>query len=381
MNIRALVNLDALEQNYQILRSSIGKDVKFCAVVKADAYGHGAVAVSKLYEELGAEYLAVARVSEGEELKRARINLPLLLLGPSDEIEKAIKLGLELPISNIDQAKDIDKIAKKLKVVAKIQITIDSGMGRLGFVANDENNSEICAEIYEISKFKNLKINGIFTHFSNADNEGDKFTSTQLKRFNLVLEKLKSLNIQIPLIHASNSAGILRYKNTHFNMVRGGIACYGYLPLSSSTNPIKLTPAMSLEAKVANVKTLPKGSPIGYGMKYFVVDELEKIITINIGYADGFLRAQKEPEVIVNGMICPVVGRICMDLCMVKTPLNIKVKTGDWVEIFGPNLITAESLATKNSTISYEILCLVSRRVPRVYIKDKKVVKINDYLA
>lgn len=376
MNIRALVNLDALEANFYAVKSLLKSGVNLGCVVKADAYGHGAVSVARLYEKLGASYLFVARVSEGVELRRAGIKLPILLLSPADDdIEKAIKFELELTVFSLNLAIKINDLATKLDTKAKIHIAIDSGMGRIGYLS--ENSSIV--EILRISKLSNLELKGIFTHFSNADEQDDEFSQIQLRIFNKTVDDLANLGVKFPLIHASNSAAIHRYKDANFTMVRAGISLYGYHPFSSLKD-IKLTPAMSLEAKVISVKTLPKGSPIGYGMTYYVKDECEKIATIAIGYADGFCRSQVSPEVVIKGVKCPVVGRICMDLSMVKVPLDMSLEVGEWACVFDENLITAKTLATKNSTISYEVLCSVRRRTPRVYIRDGKVVSVVDYL-
>ncbi|QKF64981.1 alanine racemase [Campylobacter corcagiensis] len=375
-NIFAAINLDNFEHNFKIIKSLLDPSVKFCGVVKADAYGHGSVVISKFYEKLGADYLAVARLNEAVELRKNGINLPVLILSYCDDINLALKYDIEVAIFSLEMAKKADEISKKEQKKLKIHIALDTGMSRLGFVLGDEN--VVCDEILAISKLKNLEIVGIFTHFATADEDSD-FSYIQSNKFRNLINLLEKNSLFIKIKHISNSASTIKFKNAHFNMVRVGISSYGFLPSSDFKSDINLLPVMSLKAKIINIKTLQKGIGISYGLTYKTKKE-EKIATISIGYADGFSRAQKEPKVLINGVLCDVVGRICMDQCMVRVPFDMKVNIGEYATIFDESTLTAQDVAERYNTISYEVLCSIRRRIPKIYIKDGKIIKSVDYL-
>ncbi|NLK66216.1 MAG: alanine racemase [Campylobacteraceae bacterium] len=375
-NIYTTINLDNLKHNFEYSKSLLKNGVKFCGLAKADAYGHGSIEIAKFYEEIGVDYITVARLEEAAELRKHGIKLPILLLGYSDDIETILNLDIEVTIYSFEIAKLIDEFVtngnlggKKLKV----HIKLDTGMSRLGFFVHD-NFESAANKIEQIYKMPNLEIVGIFTHFSDARDES--VTNLQLSKFNKIVELLESKNITIPLKHTANSSALLSRDDAHFNMVRSGIVLFGYDP-DGEKNP-NLKPVMSFYAMIINIKTLPKGARVSYGGVY-KTKENEKIATLSIGYADGFLRTQNEPFVLIKGVKCPVVGRICMDQCMVKLPFDMDVKIGDYATIFDENL-TVDEVAKNYGTISYEVLCMVSRRVPRVYIKNSKIFKMVDYL-
>lgn len=370
----AKINLDNLKQNFLNLKKFVGDDIKFCALIKANAYGHGSVEIAKSYAEFGADYLAVARVNEGEELRKNGINLPILLLGYSDEVKKALLNKLELCVFNYEYATTINEIAKSLNLKAKIHIKLDTGMARLGFVVRDEKSIlETTLTCLKISKLSNIEIVGVFTHFAKSDSADKSFTNLQLKRFNAQIYDFEKNGLKIPLKHVSNSAAILDIQTANLNMVRSGIVGFGFYPSDEVKKSVDLKPVMSLYAMISNIKILKPNTPISYGGVYTTKD-YEKIVTICIGYGDGFLREQNDPEVLINNVKCPVVGRICMDQCMVKVPFNMEVKVGEYATIFDEGEFNASNLARRCGTISYEILSLVASRVKRVYFKDGKII-------
>lgn len=370
----AKINLDNLKQNFLNLKKFVGDDIKFCALIKANAYGHGSVEIAKSYAEFGADYLAVARVNEGEELRKNGINLPILLLGYSDEVKKALLNNLELCVFNYKYATTINEIAKSLNLKAKIHIKLDTGMARLGFVVRDEKSIlETTLTCLKISKLSNIKIVGVFTHFAKSDSTDKSFTNLQLKRFNAQIYDFEKNRLKIPLKHVSNSAAILDIQTANLNMVRSGIVGFGFYPSDEVKKSVDLKPVMSLYAMISNIKILKPNTPISYGGIYTTKD-YEKIVTICIGYGDGFLREQNNPEVLINNVKCPVVGRICMDQCMVKVPFNMEVKVGEYATIFNEDDFNASNLARRCNTISYEILSLIASRVKRIYYKDGKII-------
>ncbi|MCZ6116869.1 alanine racemase [Campylobacter ureolyticus] len=370
----AKINLDNLKQNFLNLKKFVGDDIKFCALIKANAYGHGSVEIAKSYAEFGADYLAVARVNEGEELRKNGIELPILLLGYSDEVKKALLNNLELCVFNYKYATTINEIAKSLNLKAKIHIKLDTGMARLGFVVRDEKSIlETTLTCLKISKLSNIEIIGVFTHFAKSDSADKSFTNLQLKRFNAQIYDFEKNGLKIPLKHVSNSAAILDIQTANLNMVRSGIVGFGFYPSDEVKKSVDLKPVMSLYAMISNIKILKPNTPISYGGVYITKD-YEKIVTICIGYGDGFLREQNNPEVLINNVKCPVVGRICMDQCMVKVPFNMEVKVGEYATIFNEDNFNASNLARRCNTISYEILSLVASRVKRIYYKNGKII-------
>lgn len=370
----AKINLDNLKQNFLNLKKFVGDDIKFCALIKANAYGHGSVEIAKSYAEFGADYLAVARVNEGEELRKNGIKLPILLLGYSDEVKKALLNNLELCVFNYKYATTINEIAKSLNLKAKIHIKLDTGMARLGFVVRDEKSIlETTLTCLKISKLSNIEIIGVFTHFAKSDSADKSFTNLQLKRFNAQIYDFEKNGLKIPLKHVSNSAAILDIQTANLNMVRSGIVGFGFYPSDEVKKSVDLKPVMSLYAMISNIKILKPNTPISYGGVYITKD-YEKIVTICIGYGDGFLREQNNPEVLINNVKCPVVGRICMDQCMVKVPFNMEIKVGEYATIFNEDDFNASNLARRCNTISYEILSLVASRVKRIYYKNGKII-------
>lgn len=361
------IDLNSIKNNLNKLKEGLKPSTKVCCVVKADAYGHGAVEVSKKLIEENIDYLAVARFEEAMELRKNNIKIPILCLGYicKSDLKIAIENNITMTVYTSDMAQYIDNLSKELNIKAKIHIKIDTGMSRLGFIPNDEN----IEEIKSICNLNNLIIEGIYTHFAVADETNKEETLLQVFKFKKVIDALNGNDINIPIKHVSNTAGTIDLKELGFNMVRIGIGLYGYYPSTEVSTDSNIIPALTLKTRVTGIKKIEKGSKIGYGYTY-ECDEDMKVATLSIGYADGFYRSQKEPKVIINGVLCDIVGRICMDQCMVRIPMHLEVNVEDEVIAIGNyNGTKAEEVAFRANTINYELLCSISKRVERKYIR------------
>lgn len=383
-NIRpvwAEVDLDAIKYNMEeIKRLSNSKDI--IAVVKADAYGHGAVDVAPTMLECGAKKFAVAVITEAIELRKNNINVPIIILGytPIEFASELLYQDIEQTVTSLEYAMELNKIAEEGKTIIPIHIAIDTGMGRIGFIPSEESINDI----EEISKLKNLKIVGIFSHFSTADEEDKNYSEYQKNEFNNIINKLEKRNINLGQKHIFNSAAIVDFDYDGYDAIRPGIILYGYYPSNEvKKENIKLKPALTLKSNVVHVKALPKGKYISYGRNY--VTEKESIIaTLPIGYADGYTRLlTNKAQVIINGKLAPIVGNICMDQCMVDVTHIPDVKIGDEVILIGEDGDTkfnADDIAEILGTINYEILCMISKRVPRVYRLNGKKIRTRNYI-
>lgn len=375
------INLDNLAHNIREIRKITKKDTLITAVVKANAYGHGSIEAAKIFLANGADRLAVATLSEAIELRKAKIYAPILVLGyiPKSQYSLAIKWNISQTIYNYESAKILSNISQDLGEKSIIHIKIDTGMGRLGFLPKDDS----VEDIVKISQLPNLEIEGIFSHFSKADERDKGYTIYQFESFMDMVKKLDNRGVYIPIKHISNSAAIIDLPQYHLDMIRPGIMLYGYYPSEEvDKDRIVLRPAMTLKTKVSNIKKVPKGSYISYGGLY-VTEKESKIATIPIGYADGFSRLlTSKAEAFVKGHRVPVVGRICMDQCMLDVSNVEDVDIDDQIVLFGyeEGQPTVEDIANKLNTNSYEVICMVGRRVPRVYIQDGQIIKIVEYL-
>ncbi|MCF7790732.1 MAG: alanine racemase [Victivallales bacterium] len=367
--ITAEIDLNALKQNVKEIRDYVGQKTKIIAVVKANAYGHGIVKIARAVLKFGADSLAVARASEALQLRKNNISSPVLVFGytTDDEIDYLIINNVTFTVFDYSIAQKISVHAGKLKKTATVHIKIDTGMSRLGFVSKIESVNII----KKINKLPGLFIEGIYTHFADADNYDKTFTFAQISEYKKFLGMLKNNNINIPVKHAANSAGIIDHPDSHFDAVRPGIALYGLYPSEYvNRSSIKLKPVMKLKVEVAQTKIIPKGTKVGYGCNFTAYKDL-KIAILPIGYADGLTRMLKNGEVLINGKKTPVIGTICMDQCMVNIDKIPKVNIGDEAVIIGSqidNSIHAEDIAEKLHTINYEIVCMISFRIPRTYI-------------
>ena len=375
----AEINLDNIEFNLNNIKKLLNEDTKICAVLKANAYGHGSVELAKFLENKDIDYFAVARLEEAIELRENNIKMPILCLGfvPEHSLELAIKNNITLTIYSLDMAKKLNDISNDMDCRANIHIKLDTGMGRIGF----EPSEASIDEIVEISNLKNLYIEGIYTHFAKADEVDKDFTYKQVSRFKFIVEGLDNKGIQVPIKHVSNSAATMDLQDLNFNMVRCGIVLYGYYPSDEVVKErLPLKPVMTLKTRVAHIKDVEENTGISYGLKYKTQSK-ERIVTIPIGYADGFTRMQNNPKVSIKGELFDVIGRICMDQCMVRIDKDIDIKIGDEVIIFGESNIDADYLAKDLGTISYEIVCMVSRRVDPVYKERNVILQADSYLV
>lgn len=376
----AEIDLDAIEHNMKEIKK-IAKSKEIIAVVKADAYGHGAVDVAPVLLENGATKLAVAVITEALELIHSGIEAPIMILGftPLAFARDILENNIEQTVYDLEYAKGLSKIAKKENKIAKIHIGLDTGMGRIGFLPNEESK-EI---IKEISKLPNIEIVGMFTHFSSADEDDKEYTVDQFNKFLSFYKQLQIEEVKVGILHAANSAAVLDLQNMHLDGVRPGIILYGYYPSDEVNKTIDLIPALTLKTTVVHVKKVPKDMYISYGRKYKTNTE-RVIATLPIGYADGYTRFLFEKaKVIINGKLAPVIGRICMDQCMVDVTEIHDVAVGDEVILIGEDdgvRFNADDIADSIGTINYEVICMIGKRVPRVYIKDKQIVKIRNYM-
>jgi alanine racemase len=377
----AEINLDNLKSNLGNIKKLLVEDTKICGVVKANAYGHGSVEISKVLVNEGVDYLAVARLEEAIELRQNNILIPILCLGYIDEnaLEDAVENNIYITIYSYDAAYKLNEICKKLGKQCTIHIKLDTGMSRIGFLPNIKSVDDI----QNISKLSNISIEGIYTHFAVADEKDKEFTYKQVDRFNYVIKELENRDVYIPIKHVSNSAATMDCFDLNFNMVRCGIILYGHYPSEDvNKESLSLKPVMTLKTKVAHIKELDSDVGISYGLRYKTLEKA-KIATLPIGYADGFTRLLTDKvKVKVNGEMVPVVGKICMDQCMIKINQNHDIKIGDEVIIFGEGYEEKiENLANELGTINYEMLCMIARRVERIYVEGNVILQKVNYLV
>ncbi|NFA42923.1 UNVERIFIED_ORG: alanine racemase [Clostridium botulinum] len=377
----AEIDLDAIAYNMKnIKKLAQNKDV--IAVVKADCYGHGALDVVPTLLENGASRLAVAVLTEAIELRNNNVNAPIMILGYTPEylFEEVVNYDIEQTVYDLEYAKKLSHLAIKFNKKAKIHIAIDTGMGRIGFIPNEKAIKNI-KEIYDL---KGIDVIGIFTHFSTSDETDKEYTNEQFNKFTSFIDMLSKVGVKIPIKHISNSGAIIDLPKTYLDSVRAGIILYGYYPSDEiNKDNIKLKPALTLKASLTRVQELDINSYISYG-KTFKTERKSIIATLPIGYADGYSRLLAPgAKVIINGQFAPIVGRICMDQCMIDVTDIDNVNVGDEVIILGEddNLkLTANDLANSMGTINYEILCMLKYRIPRVYIKNGEIFNVRNYL-
>jgi alanine racemase len=383
-NLRAVwaeIDLDNLQYNIQQIKK-ICKNKEIIGVIKANAYGHGAMEIAPTLLENGVNRLAVAVLSEAMELRMSGIKNPIMILGytPGSLGDMLLDNDIEQSVYSYNDALILSKIAVLKRKILKIHIVIDTGMGRIGFLPTKES----VEDVYKISKLPNIKIEGMFSHFSSADELNKDYTLYQMNKYNKFISELENKNISIPIKHIANSAAIIDLEDTHLDAVRAGIIMYGYYPSNYVLKDnIKLKPVMSLKTSIVHIKKVPAGEYISYG-RTFKTEKESIIATLPIGYADGYNRLlSNKGKVIVNGKFAPIVGRVCMDQCMIDVTSIKGLKVGDLVTIMGEEngiSYTAEDIASEIGTISYEVICNVNKRVPRVYKKDGKIVNVVNYL-
>lgn len=375
---RVEIDLGALAHNIQVLKGLVSSETQFMAVVKADAYGHGAVQAAVIALENGADWLAVSRISEAIQIKEAGIDAPMLLLGDvqAEQLPYLSAHDISITLSCLATAQAISAAAETLKKPLKVHVKVDTGMGRLGILHDHlvfpniplDTPWKSVAEIQAIHSLKGLFMEGLYTHLANADARDKTSARLQLDRFALLAKKLKENGVNPPLVHAANSAALIDLPESHLNMVRPGLAMYGLWPSDEMDQTrISLKPVLSIRSKIVHLKSVPKGFEISYGGTY-VTTGPTKIATIPIGYADGYSRLlSNKGEMLVQGIKAPIRGKVCMDFTMIDVGHIPHAALGDEVMILGSQgkeRISADDIAKTLGTINYEITASLTKRMP-----------------
>ena len=375
--VYAKIDLDAIAYNMEQMKQNIRPETKVMAVIKADGYGHGAVQIAEMMERWNYIWgFAVATLDEAVVLRTEGIQKPILVLGCvfPDQYMEMLKHEIRMNIYTEEMAESISRMAAREGKTAYMHIKLDTGMSRLGFGINEQS----AETIKRISKMPNVNMEGIFTHFTKADEKDKSFTKKQIQEFVWMTERLKEK-------HCSNSAGIIDVPEANFDIVRAGISTYGLYPSEEvdKTN-VKLKPALALKSHVAFVKEIESGTPVSYGGT-FVAKEKMKIATIPVGYADGYPRSlSNKGYVLIRGKKAPILGRVCMDQFMVDVTQIEGVSFGDKVTMIGKDgneILPVEVLSELSGRFNYEFVCDLGKRIPRVYVRDGKIAEQVDYFA
>ena len=384
----AEISLDNLEHNYRALRARTPEGCKFLGVIKADAYGHGAVPVSGTLSELGCEYLAVSNLEEAVQLRRGGIRTPILILGytPPEYADTMVFMDLTQEIHSLDYARALEERLRGTNYILNVHLKLDTGMGRIGFLAYGEH-SEL-PQLAAFSQLTHLRVEGAFTHFSAADSrreDDERYTALQYARFCDALAELDSYGIRPALRHCANSAVTILHPEFSLDMVRGGIALYGCAPDVDCEGLLDLRPVMTLRTTIAQIRDVAAGTPISYGRTFTAPRDL-RMAVLPIGYADGLSRGLSgKVSFRLRGQDVPVIGRICMDMCMVDITSVPDAKVGDELTLFGYDedgaRVPVERLAEASGTISYEILCTLSKRIARLYYSGGRQSEILQYIV
>lgn len=377
------ISLESVKHNFNEIKSKIGNS-KLCCVIKADGYGHGAVQFAHIYEKLGADFFAVSNIDEAIELRDNNITLPILVLGytPVSSANVLVKYNIIQTIYSLDYAKVLNDFCVENNLNINAHIKVDTGMSRIGYMCQEfprDNNS--INEIKSTYNLSNINVEGIFTHFCVSDEgeDGKAFTEKQLSNLTYVIDKLKDEDITFKYIHSSNSGAIEDYPETYFSMVRAGVILYGLSPSEKIKEKLNLIPCMTMKTVIAHVKEIKAGSTVSYGRTFTAPKDM-KIATVPIGYADGFIRSYaKDGYMVINGKKANVIGRICMDQTMLDVTDIENVNIGDEVIVFGDGSNgerTCDDLAKVADTINYEVVCIVSKRVPRFFVEKGKITEV-----
>lgn len=376
------VNLDAIAQNVKNIKKLIGEKKELMAVVKGNAYGHDILEVSPVVLENGATRLAVARLEEAIFLRKAGITVPILVLGLplKQQAEFLVSYDITPAVCEFEMIEKLSESAVQMNKMTKIHLKVDTGMGRIGIFPYD-----VLRFIKRIKALKNVEIEGIFTHFSVADEKDKFYTEEQFRKFIEILTILEKEGIKIPIKHVGNSATLLDLPHMWLDMVRPGIAIYGLYPSKEVKKTINLIPAQQFKTKIVFIKELPLGESISYGRTYITKRRM-RVASLPVGYADGYNRLlSNQGEVLVRGQRVPIIGRVCMDQCMIDVTNLTQVEIGDEVVLWGrqgEEMITVEEIAQKIRTINYEIVHMPDKkRVPKLFIRDGKPWKIKTMLG
>ena len=382
------IALDRLGQNLAAIRSRTREGCEIMAVVKADAYGHGAPLVAAEYERLGVRRFAVSNLEEAQQLRRGGVKSPVLILGftPAEYAGELARGGIRQTVYDLDYARRLSKEAVAAGVKVEAHIKIDTGMSRIGFLYWDGADRErSLREIGEVAALPGLSLEGIFTHFAVADEPEKNYTAEQYGRFTRAVEDLGRAGIRFRYRHCCNSAALLEFPQMQLDMVRPGIILYGLTPAVGMPLPqgVELKPVMSIKTVISQVKELPAGVSVSYGRKY-TTGGPTRVATLPIGYADGFQRSlSNKGHVLIHGRRAPVIGRVCMDQCMADVTGIPEAAAGDVATVVGRDggaEITLDELAGQMGTINYEIACLIAKRVPRIYLRGGREVGVQDYI-
>ncbi len=361
----AEIDLAAIKSNVREIKKGLKPGVKFCAVVKADAYGHGAVAVSRAALSAGADRLAVAILGEAIALRKAGFLVPIQVLGytPEHQARTVAAYDVAQTVYTIDAARALSAAGLETGKKVKVHIKIDTGMGRIGILP--EQAGEFAAAVADLP---GVEIEGVFSHFATADDTDKTYARVQYIQFEEALRRISDRGITVPIRHIANSAATLELPETHLDMVRPGIILYGLWPSMEVKRNIQLIPAMQLKAQIAHIKRVAPGTAISYGRTYVAAQDCQ-IATLPIGYADGWTRLLSgKTSILINGRRAPLVGRICMDQCMADVSGIPDLNVGDTATLFGVPELSADEVAGILGTINYELVCMIGKRVPRTYI-------------
>ncbi len=369
------INLSHLEHNYRTLRAMLPAGCRFLGIVKANAYGNGAIRVALRLEEIGCEYLAVACVDEAADLREAGVKVPIIILGstPDDYAGDLVDLGLTQTVFDLETARVLSAAAVAAGKSLKIHVKLDTGMSRLGFLCDEAHMDASIEQVAALCALPGLEHEGIFTHFADSDGS-EEYTMLQLTRFLDALDKLEQKGITFAIRHCANSGAVLNFPCTHLDMVRPGLALYGHYPAPAceGLDGPGLLPVMELKSRISAVRSLPGGTIVSYG-RTFTLERSSVLAVLPVGYADGLHRmSSSHMDVLIHGRRAPVVGRICMDMCMADVTDIPGVLPGDIATIYGregDEMLSVEEAAHAAGTIQYELLCAVSERVPRVYLE------------
>lgn len=383
------INMDAIDHNFRAIRNALKPGVKMCCVVKADAYGHGAPMVAREYQRLGADWFAVSNLEEAIQLRRCAITRPILILGytPPQNAEELSELNISQTVLSLDYARQLSRYAQEANVTVNIHLKVDTGMSRIGFLyQNPERDESSLDEMETAARLPGLAPEGIFTHFAVSDDgdQGENFTLAQYDYFRKAVEAMEARGLHFAVRHCANSGAVLDYPELQLDMVRPGIILYGMEPSESIRHPLDLQPAMELKTVISQKKEIPAGATVSYG-RTFTASQGTVVATVPIGYADGYPRHfSGKAQMLVRGKRAPIIGRVCMDQLMLDVTEIPGVEEGDVVTVFGRDgeaFLPVDELAALNDTIHYEMVCLVGKRVPRIYWKHGKQIGELNYIC
>ena len=383
----ARIDLDAIEHNYHAIRRSLTGGSRLMAVVKADAYGHGAACVARTLQAAGADWFGVSNLQEAIQLREEGITRPILILSytPPEEAARLAAFGITQAVISREYAERLNEAAAAAGVVLPVHVKLDTGMSRVGFFYHDEvADAPVIHALTRVCRLPQLLPQGIFTHFASADEEDGGFTEHQFALFTHAIQRLEQAGITFELKHCCNSAATLRFPHMHLDMVRPGIILYGAAPAPWMEALCPLTPAMSLKTVVSLVKEIPADTCVSYG-RTFRTHRPTAVATVPIGYADGYPRSLSgTARMLVAGQSVPLVGRVCMDQCLLDVTGVPDIREGMTVTVFGRDggtCLPVEELAALAGTIHYEIVCLIGKRVPRIFYRGGDMIGKQDYFS